>query len=216
MSRAADRPLFERLVHDLKGPLSPLQTAAYLLRRPELPEERRMELAETVERQSRRMAAMIEELGDWVRGNEGRLVARTRPLEVQLLLDLAIGGVAGCATTPEVTDEVAMARVEGDEARLVQALSALLAHAQSRDSAPPALHAMRAGDRVVIEITDRGATPEPADRVLSEPVPEPADLGLGLRLMVAAAIVRAHGGGIVAHPLSPGLAVRVELPLQAE
>ena len=90
---ASERPLFERLVHDLKGPLSPLQTAAYLLRRTELPADKRIELAETVERQARRMAGMIEELGDWVRAREGRLVTRRRPVELAYVVDLALGGV---------------------------------------------------------------------------------------------------------------------------
>lgn len=215
MSDRAERPLFERLVHDLKGPLSPLQTAAYLLRRPELPEDRRVELAETIERQSRRMATMIEELGDWVRAGEGRLLLRSRPVDVAMLVDLALGGVAGCAAVPEVDEDVAGARVDGDEGRLVQAIGALLAFAQSRDAAPPLLHAMRRGDRIVIEVADRGPVPDDVDALLSAPLPEPWDLGLGLRLVVAAAIVRAHGGDIAAHALAPGLAWRVELPLSA-
>lgn len=216
MSRAGERPLFERLVHDLKGPLSPLQTAAYLLRRPDLPPERRMELAETVERQSRRMAAMIEELGDWVRAREGRLLLRSRPVEVQMLVDLAVGGVAQCRAVPEVDADAAAARIDGDEGRLVQALCSLLAYAQSRDAAPPTLHAMRRGDRVVVEVADRAPAPPDADALLEAPLPEPWDLGLGLGLVVAGAIVRAHGGELAAHALAPGLAWRMELPVAAD
>jgi K+-sensing histidine kinase KdpD len=215
VSGRGERPLFERLVHDLKGPLSPLQTAAYLLRRPDLAEERRMELAETVERQSRRMAAMIEELGDWVRANEGRLLLRSRPVEVQMLVDLALGGVPGCASVPEIDAEVATAQVEGDEGRLVQALGALIAYSQSRDPAPPLVHAMRRGDRVLIEVADRGPVPDDVATLLTAPLPEPYDLGLGLRLVVAAAIVQAHGGAITPHALAPGLAWQVELPVAA-
>lgn len=210
------RPLFERLVHDLKGPLAPLQTAAYLLRRPELPPERRMELAETVERQSRRMASMIEELGDWVRAGEDRLVTRLAPVDVQMVLDLAVGGVTGCTIVAEIDDDVAEARVQGDENRLVQALCALLTHARSRDEATPVVHAMRRGGHVVIEIADRGPSPDDAAALLTAPLPEPYDLGLGLRLIVAAAIVRAHGGRLDAHALAPGLAWRMELPLLAD
>ncbi|WP_162301404.1 sensor histidine kinase [Cognatilysobacter segetis] len=212
----SERPLFERLVHDLKGPLSPLQTAAYLLRRPELPEERRVELAETIERQSRRMAGMIEELGDWVRAQEGRLVHRLRPVEVQMLLDLAVGGVPGCATEPQLAPELDGAHVEGDEARLVQALGSLLAFAQSRaGTAAPGLHAWRDGAQVLIEVSDGGESPDNAAALLVDPLPEPFDLGLGLRLVVAGAIARAHGGMLDAHALAPGLAFRLALPLAA-
>lgn len=208
-----ERPLFERLVHDLKGPLSPLQTAAYLLRRPELPEERRVELAETIERQSRRMAGMIEELGDWVRAQEGRLVHRRRPVDVPLLLDLAVGGVAGCLTVPEVAPELADAQVDGDESRLVQALACVLAFAQWRGGPTASLHAWRDDGRVVIEVSDSAETPENAAALLTAPLAEPFDLGLGLRLVIADAIVRAHGGTMDAQALSPGLAFRIALPL---
>lgn len=211
----SERPLFERLVHDLKGPLSPLQTAAYLLRRPELPQERRVELAETIERQSRRMAGMIEELGDWVRAQEGRLVHRRRPVEVQQMVDLAVGGVAGCATVPEVEADVADAQVDGDESRLVQALGSLLTFAQWRGGAVPALHAWRDDANVVIEVSDVASAPVDTSSLLTAPLPEPFDLGLGLRLVIADATVRAHGGTLAAQSLAPGLALRMTLPLAA-
>jgi K+-sensing histidine kinase KdpD len=213
MSGAGDRPMFERLVHDLKGPLSPLQTAAYLLRRPDLPNERRMELAETVERQSRRMAGMIEELGDWVRAREERLLQRLRPIEVGMAIDLAVGAVPGCTMQPQVAAEVAEAQVQADDGRLVQALSALLAHAQMRDPEHARLQAWRDGERAVIEVCDAGPAVDHPAALLEAPLPEPFDLGLGLRLIVASAIARAHGGSLTASALAPGLAMRLELPL---
>lgn len=207
--------MFERLVHDLKGPLSPLQTAAYLLRRQDLPPERRVELAETIERQSRRMAAMIEELGDWVRAREGRLVQRPRPVELGLAIDLAVGAVAGCRTTPEVAGDVATAIVQGDDGRLVQAISAMLALAQSRDAAPPQLRAWREGACAVVEVIDAGACADDPAALLEFPLPEPFDYGLGLRMVVAEAIARAHGGRLQARGRDPGLALRLELPIAA-
>ena len=205
--------MFERLVHDLKGPLSPLQTAAYLMRRPELTDERRLELAETIERQSRRMAVMIEELGDWVRAREQRLILRHRPVEVSLAIDMAIGAVVGCRTDPEVADDVIDATVHGDDTRLVQALASLLAYAQSRDPRPPRLQASREGERLMIAITDAGPMVDIPGRLLLDPLPEPYDMGLGLRLIVAEAIIREHRGTLAVRPLSPGIAFDIALPL---
>lgn len=207
--------MFERLVHDLKGPLSPLQTAAYLLKRPDLPDDRRVELADTVERQSRRMASMIEELGDWVRAREERMVLRRRPVEVGMAIDLAIGAVAGCQTHPDLAVDVADATVDGDDSRLVQALASLLAYAQSRDARSPRLQASRNGNRLLIVITDAGPNLDIPGRLLLDPLPEPYDLGLGLRLIVAEAIIREHCGTLTARPLAPGLAFEIELPLVA-
>ena len=47
----------ERLAHDLRGPLAPLQTAAYLLRNGQLDDTRQLELYDLIERQTRRLAA---------------------------------------------------------------------------------------------------------------------------------------------------------------
>jgi K+-sensing histidine kinase KdpD len=162
------------------------------------------------------MAGMIEELGDWARAQEGRLVHRRRPVDVQMLLDLAVGGVAGCATQPQVAPALAGAVIDGDEPRLVLALGALLAFAQWRGGgAAPGLSAWREGGEVLIEVTDAGEAPDDAAALLVDPLPEPYDLGLGLRLVVAAATVRAHGGRVDAHALAPGLAFRIALPLAA-
>lgn len=206
------RPMFERLVHDLKGPLSPLQTAAYLLRRPELPEEKRIELAETIERQARRMAGMIEELGDWVRGREGRLIHRARPFELGLAIDLAIGAVPGCTADPVLGPGIERAQVDGDDARFVQALATLLGYAQWRGGVT-LLTAHAVDGMAVLQITDAGPPVDMPERLFLDPLPEPYDLGLGLGLIVAEAIVRAHGGSLVARRGHPGLVLELVVPV---
>lgn len=213
MSGHADRPLFERLVHDLKGPLSPLQTAAYLLRRPEVPEERRTELVETIERQARRLGGMIEELGDWVRAREGRILPRSRPFDLAIAIDLAVGAVPGCVVDPELAPGVEEARVVGDDGRLVQALASLLTFAQSRDGDTLRLRAWVDGANARIEVADAGPPVGDVEALLADPLAEPYDLGLGLRLVIAREVVLAHGGSLVARDAGPGLAFTVTLPL---
>lgn len=211
---ASERPLFERLVHDLKGPLSPLQTAAYLLRRTELPADKRIELAETVERQARRMAGMIEELGDWVRAREGRLVTRRRPVELAYVVDLALGGVPQLATQPQVDPAARHVQVDGDETRLGQAIGALLAFAAARDPAPT-VRVWVDGGEATVDVMDAGADVGAPEALLSAPLPEPYDQGLGLRLIVADAIAQAHGGRLEANAAAPGVAMRLVLPVVA-
>jgi len=181
-------PLLDRLVHDLKGPLAPLQTAAYLLGRDDLPPERRRELLDTLERQSRRLGQMIEEAGDWVRASQERLVSRHEPCELALLLDTAIGGIAGCTVEPRVPAELAALVITGDETRLLQMLATLIRHASARDPEhTPALVVAALPDGVRITVSDRGPT---------------LDLA-------------AHGGTLVAAPgdAGQGLALVCELPL---
>lgn len=213
-----DVPLLDRLVHDLKGPLAPLQTAAYLLARDDLPPERRRELLDTLERQSRRLGQMIDEAGDWVRASQQRLVGRRDACELGLLLDTAIGGIAGCTVQPRVPAELVEQRISGDETRLLQMLATLVRHASARDPLrPPALVVVAVPAGVRITVSDRGPALDPAALagVLIQPTAEPADAGLGLRLLIASAIAHAHGGTLVAVPGDGdrGLSLVCELPL---
>ena len=118
---------FDRLAHDLKGPLAPLQTAAFLLRSDTLPPERQRELADVVDRQTRRLNRMIEELGDWGRAGEQRLRLRFDDTPLALVIDLAIGSVPGSAIAPDYADDTDAATVHGDEGRLAQMLAAPIA-----------------------------------------------------------------------------------------
>jgi len=213
-----DVPLLDRLVHDLKGPLAPLQTAAYLLGRDDLPPERRRELLDTLERQSRRLGHMIEEAGDWVRASQQRLVSRRAPCELGLLLDTAVGGIAGCTVEPLVPVELVEQVITGDEARLLQMVAALIRNAIARDPGhPPTVVVTAVPEGIRITVRDRGpALDEDAlAGVLDQPHPAPPDAGLGLRLLIASAIARAHGGTLVAVPgdAGVGLALVCELPL---
>src|SRR5690606_18459517 len=79
-----------RLAHDLRGPLAPLQTATYLLRTGELDDARREELHQLLDRQSRRLGGMIDELDDWLRASQGRLLGTTTRTEPVALLEVAM------------------------------------------------------------------------------------------------------------------------------
>ena len=80
----------ERLAHDLRGPLAPLQTAAYLLRGGQLDDAKRGELHELIERQVRRLGGMIDELDDWLRAGQDRLLGTTTRVEPVALLEVAM------------------------------------------------------------------------------------------------------------------------------
>jgi C4-dicarboxylate-specific signal transduction histidine kinase len=130
-----------------------------------------------------------------------------------MLVDLAVGALPGGAVDAHIDAGLDGATLDGDESRLVQALGSLLAFACSRDAKPPRLRAWREGGRVLIEVSDLGAPVGDVSRLLLDPLPEPYDLGLGLRLLIAAAILDAHGGELLAEARDPGLALRMALPL---
>ena len=205
-------PWLDRLAHDLRGPLAPLQTASYLLQREDLDPARRQELLAMVERQARRLGAMIDELNDWTRASQQRLLGPREYCEPVLLLDHALVGSGRAGTTVDEDGNVAI--VDGDPQRLTQMLRALLDYAAARGTLPAI--ALSSGDgRIRIEVRVPGPAPDPAQlpMLLQQPQAEPFDEGLGLRLLVARAIARAHGGELEAVVEDNRLRLRCELPL---
>ena len=210
-----ERPWFDRLAHDLRGPLTSLQTAAYLLKS-DPRGNNAQELADIIVRQGQRLGRMIEELDDWASVEQRRLLDQRGPVELATTLDLALTGVPGCAIEPEIADDARSLVVVGDDVRLTQLLRALVAQAMARDPGAR-LRVAREGDTAVVTLTDRG--PAVADETLGRLLttsqhPAPDD-GLGLRLLIAAAIAEAHGGSLEARrpPSGEGLELRCTLPL---
>lgn len=213
MSASGMPEWLDRLAHDLRGPLAPLQTASYLLRSGALDESRQKELFDLIDRQTRRLSRMIDEVADWSRASQGRLLGALQDCEPDALLAMALEGDAVLSgVTPEVAPGVVEARLRGDPGRLVQAMRAIAVHPAARGDAPPRIRLSVAGDRLRLDVEGDGMAGE-AGSLLEAPVPDPPDEGLGLRLMIARAIAEAHGGRLVAVPTDNGIRLRFELPL---
>jgi signal transduction histidine kinase len=206
----------DRLAHDLRGPLAPLQTATYLLQREDLDPARRADLLAMLERQAHRLARMLDELDDWRRIGRGNLLGTRQESELALLLDHALVA-SGLAGTPVEDDGVA-AGVRVDAQRMTQVLRTLLDYSLARDGVAPALALRRNDSRSSLELTLSG--PPPADTevaaLFDQPQADPFDEGLGLRLPLAREIVRAHGGELSATVAGGRLVLRCELPLDQD
>lgn len=205
----------ERLAHDLRGPLAPLQTAAYLLRSGELDATRQQELYDLIERQTRRLGGMIDELDDWLRAGQDRLLGTTTRVEPVQLLEVAMTG-AGCAggEPADIDDDSLLAAVVGDQRRLVQLLRTLLEHAKAHaGGAPPLVRVRTTGDRLCIEVVSADGPAGNAGALLDQPLPHPGEDSLGLRLLVAAAIARSHAGTLEATDHDGRLCLRCTLPV---
>jgi signal transduction histidine kinase len=209
-------PWLDRLAHDLRGPLTPLQTAAYLLRSGQVEGERQQELFVLIERQTQVLVRMIEELSDWTRVSQDRLLGRREPCEPAMLLDYARTGSGAAGTAAVIEDHAGTAMVEGDPVRLTQLLRILIGYANARGQAAATVRLQPTGDRLRIDVVASGPAPDPAQvaLLLEEPQAEPYDGGLGLRLLIARAVAEAHGGSLAALDEDGHLVLRCELPLQ--
>lgn len=210
----SDEPAWlDRIAHDLRGPLMPLQTAAYLLRNGGLDAERQAELVDVIDRQTRQLARMIDELGDWLRAGQQRLIGHREPCDLAMLVDTAAVGAG--VQAPPIDDRSGEARVDGDPQRLVQLLRILLSFAHAlRDDTSPTVTLARADARLRMDWDIAGAIdPGSIDNLLSRPQHDPFDGGLGLQLLLARAIAQAHGGELEAMAAGEILRLRCELPL---
>lgn len=205
---------FERLAHDLRGPLSPLQTAAYLLRRDDLDPARKEELLLIIDRQTSRLSSMVQEVSDWMRARDARLVGRRDAVNVPMLLDLAAANL-GNGLAPEPVGNLDDAWIDADPQRLQQLLRTLVEFLAKKAS-PVRLQVRREGDSVVFAVVADGGRWNDGERLalFDEPQAAPFDEGLGMRLLVAREIAAAHGGTLDAVETATGDAgVRLSVPL---
>jgi signal transduction histidine kinase len=205
----------DRIAHDLRGPLMPLQTAAYLLRSGQLDSDRQAELIGVIERQTRQLTRMIDELGDWMRASQQRLLGPREPCDIALLLEYAATGAQ--IPLPRVEDASDGATVDGDTQRLTQLLRILLAYAATA-GATPTVRMDRIDARLQVDVLAPADEEEeaPAAALFEAPQSTPFDGGLGLQLLLAKRIAEAHGGTLDASDADGQRRLRLTLPLSRE
>ncbi len=208
-------PWMDRLAHDLRGPLTPLQTAAYLLRSGQVGADRQEELFAVIERQTRQLVQMIDELDDWTRAAQDRLVIAREPCDPALLLDYARANCGEAGARANVDNRADGVLVDGDPVRLTQLLRILVAFSASLATKALDIVLWATETRVHIDVRTQGAAP-PGERIasmLGQPQGDPHDGGLGLQLLIARAIAEAHGGTLTALAEEGDLVLRCEMPM---
>ncbi len=187
-----------KLAHELRGPLAPLRTVAWLLRN-EPGASSQIEAAEIMDRQTRHLARLIDELGEWgsVYGKRGHF--RVMPIDVTYLFDVAIANIPDCQVQPAYTDEAMAFPLEGDVHQLGKMLHAILAHAIHRDTAKqPLVSICVTSGKLDIRACDNGPVLDASASagLFTQPLVNAFDDGLGLRLLIAREIAEAHGGNL--------------------
>lgn len=208
--------------HELRTPLTSIRGYAELWRQGGLRDE--AELADAmrrVEMEARRMGVLVDEMLLLARLDQGRPLD-SAPVDLARVVRDAVADLRAVEPDRPVSiDAPQHLTVRGDEPRLAQVVTNLLANARIHTprGTPVRVRVAPEGDKAVLEVEDDGPGlgPDP-HRVFerfyrADPARARARGGAGLGLSIVAAVSEAHGGTASAAPsASGGARLRIELP----
>jgi signal transduction histidine kinase/CheY-like chemotaxis protein len=223
-SRAKDEFL-STLSHELRTPLNAIIGWSTLLRQGTLPAERATRALETVERNARIQARLIDDMLDLSRIEQGKLVLSVGPVEMVRVVEAAIDAVRPAADAKGVRLQPVLdshATIVGDADRLQQIAWNLLSNAIkfTPKSGRVQVRLRRAHSYVELVVADDGQGIEPDflplvfDRFRqADPSFTRRAGGLGLGLAIVRSLVELHGGTVAAHSDGRGTGATFEVRL---
>ncbi len=215
--------------HELRTPLNSILGWATMLRSGNFDAATTARALETIERNARSQAQLIEDLLDVSRIVSGKLRLDVRPIELGPIIEAAVEAVHPAAEAKEITlrqviDSNAGA-ISGDSERLQQVIWNLLTNAIkfSPKNSRVELRLERVGSfiQIIVKDSGKGIEPEFLPHVFelfrqAEGQITRAQGGLGLGLAIVSKIVEMHGGTVKAE--SPGenkgATFTIQLPLR--
>lgn len=229
--READRRKEEflaTLAHELRNPLSAIQTSAFLLEpevaNPELVAEAR----EVIVRQVRHMTRLIEDLLDVARISRGKLALRRQRTNLAEPVSRAVDRV--CPQIVERSHELVLSLPDEpviadlDPTRFEQVVANLLVNATkyTDPGGRIVVSVWQEGDTAVVEVRDNGIgfSPEALNGLFElyrqvDAGHDRSRSGLGIGLALVKSLVELHGGTVVAQSDGSGRGSRfvVRLPI---
>ncbi|HJQ67638.1 MAG TPA: GAF domain-containing protein [Blastocatellia bacterium] len=216
--------------HELRTPLNAILGWSRMLRTNRFDDETAAQALETIERNARAQAQLIEDLLDVSRIITGKLRLDIRPVEPVEVINAAIDAVRPAADAKQVRIQTVLdpwaGVVSGDPDRLQQVLWNLLSNAikftPKEGSVQIRLERVNSHIDITLSDTGQGIAPEflpfvfdrfrQADSTLTR-----AHGGLGLGLAIVRHLVEMHGGTVRAESEGEGRGATftVKLPLRA-
>ena len=218
------------LGHELRNPLSPIQSALDVVDRKPADIEVFAWARAIIQRQARQLARLVDDLLDVSRVTRGQLSLRREPIDVKTTMAEVIDGLQPTirsrklAVTMTMPDQPVV--IDADPTRLAQIFTNVIGNAikYTHEGGRIAVHAAVDEAVVSIAIADDGVgmsadlVPRVFDLfVQGERALDRREGGLGVGLTVAKRLVELHGGSMSAVSAGPELGSRftIELPLLA-
>ncbi|HEY8460514.1 MAG TPA: PAS domain-containing protein [Blastocatellia bacterium] len=205
------------LAHELRNPLAPISNAVRILEMRGDDPEVVAQTREVMERQVHQISRIVDDLLEVSRIGRGKISLEKAPVDLAEVVATAVETCRPLVEAHRHTMTVALprrpARVEGDRARLAQALSNLLNNAAkyTEDGGRIDLIVEQAGEEIIIRVRDNGIgiAPERLSAVFDmfeqvEGAAYRSHGGLGIGLTLTRRLVEMHRGRIEAHSAGLG------------
>jgi len=219
------------LSHELRTPLNAIVGWTQILRDPATRAEDLQEGLDTIERNAKVQAQLIEDLLDVSRIISGKLRLDVLPVDMAAVIRAAVGSVAPAADAKDVRieqdlDAGVTTAIHGDPNRLQQVVWNLLSNAVkfTPRGGRVSVSLARVESHVEVTVADTGRGIEPAflpyvfERFRqADASSKRAQGGLGLGLAIVRQLVELHGGAVEAHSAGAnrGATFTVRLPVGA-
>jgi signal transduction histidine kinase/ActR/RegA family two-component response regulator len=229
--KAADRAKDEFLAmlgHELRNPLSAITASAHVLRLAHPGDAAATRAHGVIERQTRQMTRLVEDLLDVSRLTMGKVSLEPERFDLAELVRSAVLAWRSVAARPEERVQLRLesAWVCADRARIEQVVGNLLDNADKFSPSGSAIRVRvaRSGEHALLEVEDRGEgiPPDMLARIFDAFVQAPQDLsrsrgGMGLGLALVRRLVELHHGSVTATSggAGTGATFTVRLPIVA-
>ncbi len=223
--RTRYRQAFQWVTHEMRSPLTAIQGSSELMGRYNLSEEKRKQIAEMINSESKRLARMIQTFLDVERLSEGHIGLKKEPFAAEEVIETCVGRVRPQAERKEIQVRVAehlKGELNGDRELMEYAVFNLLTNAVKYSPAHTEITVMSEarGDELRISVKDQGIGVDSKELksifqkfYRTKRAEASGEMGSGIGLSIVEQIVKVHGGTMeVSSEVGKGSCFTIVLP----